>query len=385
MKNKVAKRVGIFAGCLLMGISGYTCLRNIATDNAPEFNQTQVVVGKDTISMQQFYDNLTYENSGWQYTDKNGNSLNVDSLCDVSKRDSVAHAYIKSVQLSEKIDTVHVSYDENCDYMYRIGNLDSLPNMPSMGIHEYNLLRIREFVADTQELQDAINVYNDKYNCTRRHEYQHYLNMKSGMRNWNSYPTKYVECCLDEVSANIAQCLEQRRNYVKHSRDLNYVTNRFKFYKDAVWDGAVYPRIGKISEDELKFIANGVFDAWMHDKYELYEERNFERTRYYLQNAPYMATQDNKKAHDETMRKIFNINGYDFWKYISVREQEIYDRIPKHHKNSYTYSRHKKYKQMTHLDKIEEYKYKNGEKAFKDKLTENYFKAKIISLMGKDK
>ena len=40
---------------------------------------------------------------------------------------------------------------------------------------------------------------------------------------------------------------------------------------------------------------------------------------------------------------------------------------------------------MTHLDKIEEYKYKNGEKAFKDKLTENYFKAKIISLMGKDK
>ena len=158
MKNKVAKRVGIFAGCLLMGISGYTCLRNIATDNASEFNQTQVVVGKDTILMQQFYDNLTYENSGWQYTDKNGNSLNVDSLCDVSKRDSVAHAYIKSVQLSEKIDTVHVSYDENCDYMYRIGNLDSLPNMPSMGIHEYNLLRIREFVADTQELQDAINV-----------------------------------------------------------------------------------------------------------------------------------------------------------------------------------------------------------------------------------
>ena len=385
MKNKVAKRVGIFAGCLLMGISGYTCLRNIATDNAPEFNQTQVVVGKDTISMQQFYDNLTYENSGWQYTDKNGNSLNVDSLCDVSKRDSVAHAYIKSVQLSEKIDTVHVSYDENCDYMYRIGNLDSLPNMPSMGIHEYNLLRIREFVADTQELQDAINVYNDKYNCTRRHEYQHYLNMKSGMRNWNSYPTKYVECCLDEVSANIAQCLEQRRNYVKHNRDLNYVTNRFKFYKDAVWDGAVYPRMGRISEDELKFIANGVFDAWMHDKYELYEERNFNRAKYYLQDAPYMATQENKKAHDETMKRIFNINGYDFWKYISVREQEIYDMIPKHHKNTYTYLRHQKYKQMTYIDKMEEYKYENGEKAFKKKLAENYFKAKIISLTGKDK
>jgi AAA+ ATPase superfamily predicted ATPase len=59
--------------------------------------------------------------------------------------------------------------------------------------------------------------------------------------------------------------------------------------------------------------------------------------------------------------------------------------IPKHHKNTYTYLRHQKYKQMTYLDNMEEYKYENGEKAFKKKLAENYFKAKIISLTGKDK
>lgn len=385
LKNKVAKRVGIFAGCLLMGISGYTYLRNIATDNAPEFSKTQVVVGKDTISMQQFYDNLSYDNGSWQYIDKNGNSLNVDSLCDVSKRDSVAHAYIKNVKLSEKVDTVYVSYDENYDYIYRIGERDSLFHMPSMGVHNYDMLTVREFITDNPQLQKRMDVYNDSYNCTYRHEYQHYLNMKSGMRNWNSYPIKFAENCLDEISANIAQCLEQRRNYVKHNRDINYITHRFKFYKDAVWDGAVYPKMGRISEDELKFIANGVFDSWMHDKYDLYEENNFSRTKYYLENAPYMATQENKKIHEETMKKIFTINGYDFWKYISAREQEIYDKIPKRHKNMYAYLRQKKYKQMTYLDKLEEYKYENGEKAFQEKLTENYFKAKIIALMGKDK
>ena len=39
---------------------------------------------------------------------------------------------------------------------------------------------------------------------------------------------------LDEISANIAQCLEQRTNYLNNSNNLSYITSRFNFYKEAI-------------------------------------------------------------------------------------------------------------------------------------------------------
>ena len=71
---------------------------------------------------------------------------------------------------------------------------------------------MRYFKADNEKLQRIVDKFNDKYNCTRRHEYQHYLNALAGIgRSGQSYETKFVECCLDEVSANVAQLLEQRK------------------------------------------------------------------------------------------------------------------------------------------------------------------------------
>ena len=64
MNKTWLKKSGLYAGALLMGVSSYVLLRRVAEKNAPEFTQTQVVVGKDTISIQQFYENLSRTLSG---------------------------------------------------------------------------------------------------------------------------------------------------------------------------------------------------------------------------------------------------------------------------------------------------------------------------------
>ena len=108
-------------------------------------------------------------------------------------------------------------------------------------------MNLRYIKADSEELQKVVDVYNDKYNCTYRHEYQHYLNAVSGIgRAGQSYENKFVECCLDEVSANIAQLLEQRKHYLESGRDLSFFTSRFKFYREAVESGKVKPAAGFI-------------------------------------------------------------------------------------------------------------------------------------------
>lgn len=392
MKNKIIKK-GLFASCLLLGVSGIAMMHYVAEENAPQFNRTQVVVNKDTLSMQEFYDNLTYKRGkGWYYTDKDGKKLNVDSLCDFRNKDKAVHAYIKKIQLRSHVDTVYASYGDKAfkdktksDIMYKLGAADSLPNMPAMGKYNYDVLVVREFIADNPKLQSVLDVYNDSHNCTTAHEGQHFLNNKSGMREWNSYPIKFAECCLDEVSANIAQCVAQRKNYLSHGKDFRYITDRFRFYRDKIKSGEITPKNERLSEKEVEVIANMVFDGWMQDKYPIYVKNNLARAKLYNKDAPFQGVQENQERHNELMKKFFNIDGYDFWKYVSKRENEIYEKITPEMKKKWAGYNRMKFRKMTYLDKVEYAKMTQGEKDYKDNLRSNVFKAKMISLFGKDK
>ena len=85
------------------------------------------------------------------------------------------------------------------------------------------------------------------------------------------------------------------------------------------------------------------------------------------------------------MKKFFNIDGYDFWKYVSKRENEIYEKITPEMKKKWAGYNRLKFRKMTYLDKVEYAKMTQGEKDYKDNLRSNVFKAKMISLFGKDK
>jgi len=392
MVKKWVKKTGLYAGCLMLGISGYTLLRNIAEKNAPEFVKTEVVIGKDTVSMQKFYENLQFKDSVWLYTASDGRIINVDSLCNTGAKNKKVHAHYTGVKLRECVDTVYASYGDkkfkeknNSDIMYKIGARDSLPNMLSMGRQNYDILTVREFIADNPDLQSVMDVYNDSHNATRRHEYQHYLNMTYGIREWNSYSIKFVECCEDEISANIAQCLEQRRNYFAHNRDPEYITSRFKFYRDALQSGAFNAEPDRISPSEIRLIADGVFDAWMNEKYDIYVKGNNSRTKFYNHDANYVAVQENQEAHEALMRKCFNIDGHDFWPHVKKREKEIFDRISQEQRKTYAALSRSKFRKMTYVEKLEYVKSKDGQKQFDDTLRENWLTAKIIKLFGKDR
>jgi len=390
-KKQFVKNTGIYAGSLLLGLSSLAVMRNYADKIAPDFYATQVVVNGKSISMQEFYDNVGYYHGKWYYTSPDGVRADVDSLCDSGRRNDVIHAHFAKVALKEKTDTVYASYGDEkfkeknkAGIMYRIGAQDSIPDIPLLGFHNYDSLTVREFVADNPKLQNVMDFYNDKYNCTRRHEYQHYLNMTYGMREWNSYSVKFVECCEDEISANIAQCLEQRKRYMEHGKDFRYITNRFPFLKEALETGKINST-GSLSKKEQQYLANQVFDMWMERRYDMYADRNNSRTLYYLKDAGYRNVLDDMPRHEKLMAKCFSINGYDFWKHIAAREKEIFDRISSDQRKNYASLCRDKFRVLNHFEQMEEIKCAEGNERFEGKIFNNVLKAKIVRFFGKNR
>lgn len=141
--------------------------------------------------------------------------------------------------------------------------------MPSMGSQSWGKVRVREFVVDStlapdrqKRLQKIWDNYNDSLNCTEEHEKQHRLNEIAGiMQAGQSFDNKFIECCLDEVSANIRQLLAQRKNYLKRGRSLEQITPRFSFYAELIRNGTVKPRANILTKKEISLIGNGVLTA----------------------------------------------------------------------------------------------------------------------------
>ncbi len=385
MKKKAIHKIGLYTSFILCGTSTFALLRGIAQKNAQEFNQTQVIVENDTISMQQFYHNLNYTSKQWYYQTPGGKSLNVDSLCDFRHKSDASYAFLKNIKLKESTDTVYVFYKDSIQQeriLFKLGSADSLTNMPSLGYYNYDVLKIRQFIAENASLEKYAENLNNTYNCTYTHEIQHFLNAQHGIRSWNSYPIKFVEGCFDEISANIAQCLAQRKNYLDNSKNLNFITDRFHLYKQAIQDKKIQPDSYLLSEKEVELIANTVFDSWMSEKFNLYIKQVNSRMKYFLKSATYPSLQDNYVAHNEIMKKFFLIKGYDFWKYLSKRENEIFNKIPDNLKKEWNCIKKKKEHQMSYLEKLEYQKISEGYSRYQKTLKHNKIKAKLISLFG---
>lgn len=393
MKKDIIKKMGFCVTLLLGGVSGYALLQHIAKQNAPEFQKTQVVINGEKISVQQFYRHLSYGEQGWIYTTSEGHQLSVDSLCDYRSAEKRKAQDIKKIKLKKKVDTIYVSLQKNIlnaqnagKKIYQDANMDTLPRFPNLGEYRYDMITIREFKANNSELQKEIDIYNDRYNATSIHEYGHFINTQAGMRSWNSYPLKFIEGCLDEISVSIRQCLQQRKNYIQNNYNLDYITNRFNIYREAVKTGKFKPRTQEnITEEERDFIANSVFDSWMKLRFKMYVPSIMARIKYYQKDAPYMAITENKAKHNAVIKNFFTIEGYDFWKYISNRESEILAQITPEMKKEWMQLKQEKFKNMSHFEKLEYEKTTQGEKSYNQILGRNKVLSSIISTFGKSK
>ena len=387
MKKTFLKDCVFSAGILMCGVSSYAFFKNIADRNYPDFCKAQVVVNNDTISVLDFYQNLTHTSSGWVYNAQDKKTYNLDSLCNSQHLEEKKQQGLKQLKLQKSVDTIFVSAPDTNKTMlvFKTANADSLPAMPAFGLHNYGNIVIREFKAEHPELQQKINAFNDSHNCTFYHEFLHYKNTLNGMRSWNSYPLKFAECCWDEISVNVGQCLMQRDNYLKNGNNLQYITDRFDFYKEAIYQGKFTPQAGKISSDEASFIAHQIFDSFISKKMNVYMKPFCTRTKYYLRDAPYPAIMEDKAKHDSIMQKFFTIQGHNFWKYVAHRENEILAFISPDMKQEWHNLNQEKFKKINHLEQLEFKKKMYGKDAYAKALTKNKIKSRIISLFYKER
>lgn len=336
--------------------------------NPEKFPSEQIVLQGYQIPHKKFNANLVEKDSVWYYISHKGDSINLYNTTDYKFLGDLSHKSFKNVPATFKIDTVEVKINKkNKEPMFSYGNLDSLQYVPALGRQDYGKMTIRYFWSENAHLNALYQKYNDEYNCTVRHEYQHFLNAKSGiLKSGQSYETKFGHACMDEVSANLAQLLEQRQNYQK-TKDINRITDRFDFYRQ--WILSHKGEISnKLSEEEKNFIANGVFDAWKNDKFKIYEENNFKIARCRLRNADYNGCIDHPEDHKQIMHDIFYINGMEFYKYIDGREQEFVDMLSPEYKKQYAQLTAAKKNQMKYMEKVGAYTKNDSEAKY------DYFK-----------
>ncbi len=357
-----------FSVGLAAGVSFYPLMRNVVHSHTADFDKIQVVVGKDTFNKQDFYDRLTYRAGAWRLLCADGTMVNIDSLADFRTKDAKLHERFLERKLIKTVDTVYVRYAKfvenpgEGDIVFRMEANDSLGYLPTLGNYSYDRLNLRYFKADNDELQKIVDVYNDAYNCTYRHEYQHYLNAVSGIgRAGQSYENKFVECCLDEISANIAQLLEQRKHYLENGKDLSFITRRFYFYKKALERGEIKPVAEHLTEKEIRFIANNVFDSWMEKKFDMYVCGNTSRTAHILSKTNYNGVQPDSLRHRQLLEKMFVIDGIDFYPSIAGREGEVRQRIPAERLKYFRFLKKEKYQQMGYIEKLGKERIAKGE------------------------
>lgn len=375
---------------LATGVSLYPLMNYLVKNNTQDFDKVSFVIKGDTLTKQSFYDRLTYRNQAWYVSTSEGLLVNVDSLIDFKIKDAQNYAALKNVKPTKSVDTVYVRFAHGTkhyrmsDIVYGMGTQDSLGYLPSFGSHSYGKIKLRYFKADSEALQKVVDVYNDNYNCTYRHEFQHYLNLIAGIqRGGQSYENKFVECCLDEISANIAQLKEQRKHYLENGGDLSYITSRFKFYKEGIERGIINPKNENLSDKEKEFIANGVFDTWMKDKFNIYVKSNASRTIWSLVKTNYNGVQPNEERHKNLVQRMLNIDGIDFAPYVLQRENEIKERIPEKTLKNFRAWKKKKYQEMTYLDQLEKLKIEKGTKEYKKEMIKNKFFASLKKIVDR--
>lgn len=402
-----AKKIVIYSASavvLLSGVSSYA-LKELDKINAREFADSVVVFQDRKIPIQEFYENLAYYNDKWIYQDQEKNKrYSVKDISDFNVVNKVrAKRWLEAKEKRHtKIDTVYYTKVEtpewirkhSTQYVYQLGTQDSLANMPSLGFSGFEEMLIRQFEPRNCKRDMRIEIYNDKYNCTSDHEGQHFYNKCPGGSIYNSaavgqigqsHELTFVETCLDEISANIKQLLAQRQKYLDKGNDFTHITPRFGFYAEAIKEGKINPEQGqKNSEEEKKLIANGVFDSWMKEKYNLYKERNMFRTlhNYRTPQANYNAMQENLPRHHRVVKHMFYIDGIDFSPYIFAKEKEILGRITPEQKAIFAAEVAKKKANMTHLDKLEQIRLEQGQEAFDDKIQQNANLAKANRLVA---
>lgn len=204
--------------------------------------------------------------------------------------------------------------------------VDTLSNSSSSGAYytpRRNTITIEHFLDDESKTRWSGSV------GTLVHEQKHRDNANQGIHAYAmSVEQAYKACMHDEISANMAELIYWRNEYIK-TGDIavleDYRCNSlFGFYTKAVKSGEINP-FSNSKEDfdkEMSLIANGTRDMW---------ERWYASTQYlddHCVNAKIYGEKDGKHAefydenYERAKKNAYTIGGVDFTEYMD-KDAEI--------------------------------------------------------------
>lgn len=152
------------------------------------------------------------------------------------------------------------------------------------------------------------------------HELHHHDNAWGGMY---TYPVSaeqaYKINMHDEISANLAELVAMREEYLK-SGDISVFDekgSKFDFYKEAIENGKIEVNSQNVSKfnDEMGFMANGVRDMWERDRAESYIKQNSSNAKlFYDKSGKYGRYYD--ENYQRAVKKAYDIGGINFSDYM---------------------------------------------------------------------
>ncbi len=151
------------------------------------------------------------------------------------------------------------------------------------------------------------------------HEEWHAHNYKLRFRsNKNFSPEQYYRLCFhDEISANIAELLTARYEYLaskdKASVIAKYANSGLNYYFNEIKAGRINPENNdaKAIEAEYRFIANETRDYWMKHRAPAYAGSTYRMLQRYIKRCGKINT-GSDKAYNDVKSKMYVIGGVDF-------------------------------------------------------------------------
>lgn len=154
---------------------------------------------------------------------------------------------------------------------------------------------------------------------TRTHEEKHQKNDRSGNNLAGISPLQYAQLVqTDEISANIAVLLDQRREYLK-TGDINCFSDKFEYYKKAVEQKQIVPgsKVKELEERELSFIMKQTQQNWLTEYQDSYQGQIMDLSGRMMKNPLSTIQPDGKELERRERNALtFEING---------RKVDLYD------------------------------------------------------------
>ncbi len=154
------------------------------------------------------------------------------------------------------------------------------------------------------------------------HEQKHRSNNNKGFRSESisvSLKQYHKLCMADEISANMAELVYLREEYIK-TRDINVFDKdgeKFSFYKEAVQKGEVNPFSSdpKDFEKDMSLIMNGTQKMWEDVFTCIYDDNHISKTKWYLRYGK-GDFKDNEAEYQKQLDIAYTIGGVNFKQYM---------------------------------------------------------------------